>query len=339
MPVRLLDVADHAQVSQATASRVLNGRDGVSPHKRDAVLSAAEELGYTRAARTTARRVLGILIPELENPVFADFAQRLGNALAQGGDTPIICSQTAGGVIEDEWIEILLQQELAGVIVVSGMHADTHADPERYRRLRGLRIPVVLVNGHVEGLDAVFLADDDHAAMALAVSHLTSLGHTRIGLAVGPERYVPVIRKVAGFKAALEGVADGFVAHSFFTIEGGRAAASRLLEEGATAVICGSDTMAFGAYQACRSLRLDIPGDVSIIGYGDYALGAFTGPPLTTVRQSIPAICDAAVRALLDELDGRPAARQEYLFQPELNVRASSGPAAGSVSRKDRSRS
>jgi LacI family repressor for deo operon, udp, cdd, tsx, nupC, and nupG len=337
VPVRLLDVADHAQVSQATASRVLNGKDGVSRRKRDAVLSAAEELGYTRT-RPTARRVLGILIPELENPVFAEYAQRLGTVLTQGGDTPVVCSQTAGGISEDEWLEVLLQYELAGVIVVSGMHADTHADSERYRRLRELRIPVVLVNGHVPDLDAVFLADDDHAAMGLAVSHLTSLGHSRIGLAVGPERYVPVIRKVAGFQDALDGKADGFVAHSFFTIEGGRAATSRLLEEGATAVICGSDTMALGGYQACRSLRLDIPGDVSIVGYGDYALGAFTGPPLTSVRQSTPAICDAAVRALLDELDGRPAARQEYLFQPELTVRASSGPAPASAPRLARSR-
>jgi DNA-binding LacI/PurR family transcriptional regulator len=96
--------------------------------------------------------------------------------------------------------------------------------------------------------------------------------------------------------------------------------------------------MALGAYQACRSLRLDIPGDVSIIGYGDYALAAFTGPPLTSIRQSIPAICDAAVQALIDELDGRPAARQEYLFQPELTVRGSSGPATIPVPRPARSR-
>jgi DNA-binding LacI/PurR family transcriptional regulator len=336
VPVRLLDVAGHAQVSQATASRVLNGKDGVSRRTRDAVLSAAEELGYRRT-KATGRRVLGIVLPELENPVFATFAQLLGTALAQGGDTPVLCSQTANGFSEDEWVEVLLQHELAGLIVVSGMHADTHADADRYRRLRELRVPLVLVNGYVEGLDAVFLADDDHAAMGLAVSHLTSLGHSRIGLAVGPDRYVPVIRKVAGFRDAYEGAVYDLVAHSFFTIEGGRAATTQLLKQGVTAVICGSDTMALGAYQACQSLRLDIPGDVSIIGYGDYALAAFAGPALTTIRQSIPAICQAAVRALLDELDGRPAARQEYLFQPELMVRASSGPAPGSAPRPDRS--
>ena len=336
MPVRLLDVADYAQVSQATASRVLNGKDGVSRRTRDAVISAAEELGYRRT-KATGRRVLGILLPELENPVFASFAQRLGTTLVQGGDTPVLCSQTPGGIDEDEWIEVLLQHELAGLIVVSGMHADTHADADRYRRLRELRVPLVLINGYVEGLDAVFLSDDDHAAMRLAVSHLRSLGHLRIGLAVGPERYVPVIRKVAGFNEALGGAAEGFVVHSHFTVEGGRAAADRLLAQGATALICGSDTMALGAFQACRSLRLDVPGDVSVVGYGDHALAAFTGPALTTVRQSIPAMCDAAVRALLDELDGRSGARQEYLFQPELMVRASTGPAPGSTPRPDRS--
>jgi DNA-binding LacI/PurR family transcriptional regulator len=327
MPVRLVDVADHAQVSPATASRVLNGKDGVARGTRDAVLAAAEELGYSRP-KTATRRLLGVVLPELENPVFASFAQQLGTALAQAGDVPVLCSQTSGGVSEDEWVEVLLEHDLDGLIVVSGMHADIHTKPDRYRRLQELNVPVVFVNGTMENLDAVFLADDDHLAMSLAVSHLVSLGHTKLGLAVGPERYVPVIRKVAGFKEAVGREAEGLVAHSFFTIEGGRAATTRLVEEGVTAVICGSDTMALGAYQACRSLRLDVPGDVSVVGYGDHGVGAFTGPPLTTVRQPIGAICTAAVRALHDELDGRRTpARQEYLFQPELTVRASTGPA------------
>jgi DNA-binding LacI/PurR family transcriptional regulator len=272
------------------------------------------------------RRVIGIIVPELENPVFALFAQRLATLVAQGGDTPMLCTQTAHGVYEDEWIELLLERELAGLVVVSGMHADTHADVDRYRRLRALRIPLVLVNGCVDGVDAVFLSDDDHTAMSLAVAHLASLGHERIGLAVGPERYVPVIRKVEGFVQAVGG-ADPLVEHSLFTIEGGRAAALRLLDRGATAIVCGSDLMALGALRACRSRRLSVPKHVSVIGYDDSPLVAFTGPPLTTIRQSVPAICNAAARVLHDELAGRPVPRQEYLFQPELIVRGSTGAA------------
>lgn len=329
MAVRLADVAQHAGVSQATASRVLNGKGGVADGTRKQVLKAASALGYARVKNPTRRRVVGIVLPELENPVFAMFAQRLTTTAAQRGDMPIVCTQTHDGISEDSWVDMLLEHELAGLIVVSGMHANTYESPDRYRRLRALRIPVVLVNGYVEGLDAVFVSDDDHTAMSLAVSHLASLGHTRIGLAVGPDLYTPAIRKAEGFTQAVDmlGGVEPLVEHALFTIQGGRAAALRLIDNGATALVCGSDVMALGALQACRSRRLSVPQDISVVGYDDSAAMAYTGPPLTTIRQSIPAMCNAAVRALHDELAGRPVPRQEYLFQPELIVRGSTGPA------------
>lgn len=330
MAVRLVDVADHAGVSQATASRVLNGKPGVSEPVRAAVLSAADALGYERA-RSTRRQLIGVILPELENPVFAQFAQRLATLVAQGGDTPMLCTQTPTGISEDLWIELLVERETAGLIVVSGMHADRHASRQRYRRLRELRIPLVLVNGFADDVDAVCISDDDHAAMSLAVTHLASLGHRRIGLAVGPERYMPVVRKLEGFAQAVEAVngAKALVEHSLFSIEGGRAATLQLLDRGATAIACGSDLMALGAIQACRSRRLSVPDDVSVVGYDDSPIVAFAGPPLTTIRQSVPAMCRAAVRALEEERAGRPAPRQEYLFRPELVVRGSTGAAPG----------
>jgi DNA-binding LacI/PurR family transcriptional regulator len=328
MGVRLLDVAERAGVSQATASRVLSGKSGVAEQTRNAVLAVAEALGYNRT-RTTKRRVIGIVVPELENPVFATFAQRLATTTAQRGDMPIVCTQTADGISEDAWVEMLLEHELAGLIVVSGRHANTYESPGRYRRLRKLQIPLVLINGYVEGIDAVFVSDDDHTAMSLAVGHLVSLGHRRIGLAVGPDLYVPAIRKAEGFVHAVEAIGDDepLIEHALFTIQGGRAAALRLIDQGATALVCGSDLMALGAMQACRSRLLSVPGDVSIVGYDDSAVMSFTGPPLTTVRQAVPAMCNVAVRALRDELAGRPVPRQEYVFQPELIVRGSTGAA------------
>jgi LacI family transcriptional regulator, repressor for deo operon, udp, cdd, tsx, nupC, and nupG len=339
MAVRLADVARHAGVSQATASRVLNGKGGVATQTRTAVLSAAASLGYTRT-RSTQHRVIGIVLPELENPVFATFAQRLATTAAQRGDMPIICTQTHDGISEDSWVDLLLEHELAGLIVVSGMHANTHETADRYRRLRKLGIPLVLVNGYVEGLDAVFVSDDDHTAMTLAVGHLTSLGHTRIGLAVGPDIYVPSVRKAEGFMHAVEAISgtEPLVEHALFTMQGGRATALRLIDNGATALVCGSDLMALGALQACRSRRLSVPGDISVVGYDDSVLMPFTGPPLTTIRQAIPAMCNAAVRALRDELAGRPVPRQEYLFQPELIVRGSTGAAPVNHARTARPR-
>ena len=329
MGVRLTDVAKTAGVSMATASRVLNGKGGVAPETRTSVLSAASSLGYARGGKTaTRRRVVGIVLPELENPVFATFAQRLTTTAAQRGDMPIVCTQTHEGIAEDRWVEMLLDHDLAGLIVVSGMHANTHEDPSRYERLRALQVPLVLVNGFVEGLDAVFVSDDDHTAMSLALGHLASLGHTCVGLAVGPDIYLPAVRKAEGFMQAAElsGI-EPLVEHALFTIQGGRAAALRLIDHGATALVCGSDLMALGALQACRSRHLAVPKDISVVGYDDSPTMAFTGPPLTTIRQAIPAMCNAAVRALHDELAGRPVPRQEYLFQPELIVRGSTGAA------------
>jgi DNA-binding LacI/PurR family transcriptional regulator len=255
---------------------------------------------------------------------------RVESALARHGYTPVLCTQTPDGVSEDDYTQMLLERGVAGIVYISGMHADSTAEPRRYQALRQRGLPIVLVNGYLEGVDAPFISNDDVASMELAVGHLVSLGHKRIGLAVGPRRFVPVLRKIAGFAEAMHrhfGIDDvePWVECSLFSVEGGAAAAERLLDAGMTAAICGSDLMALGAIRAIRARGLDVPDDVSVIGYDDSMLIAFTDPPLTTVRQAVQAMGAAAVRALLDEISGVPAPCAEYIFRPELVVRSSTG--------------
>lgn len=337
---RLADIAAQAGVSEATVSRVLNSRPGVAPGTREAVLTALDVLGYERPVRLKQRSagLVGLIVPELENPIFPAFAQVIETALARHGYTPVLCTQTPGGVHEDDYTQMLLERGVSGIIYISGLHADSTATPDRYAQLRRRGLPIVLVNGYLEGVDAPFISNDDVTSMELAVSHLVALGHTRIGLALGPQRFVPVVRKIAGFRDAMRrhlGVEhiEPWVECSLFSVEGGAAAAERLLAAGATAVICGSDLMALGAVRAVRSKGLRVPDDVSVVGYDDSILVAFTDPPLTTVRQSVAAMGAAAVRALLDEIAGTPAPRAEYVFRPELVVRGSTGSAPLEVSR------
>lgn len=336
MKARLADIAAHAGVSEATVSRVLNGRPGVGPTTKQAVLTALDVLGYERPSRLRERSagLVGLIVPELENPIFPAFAQVIETVLAQSDYTPVLCTQTPGGVSEDEYVEMLLERGVAGMIFVSGLHADTRMPPDRYHRLRERGLPIVLVNGYIAGVDAPFISNDDVASMDLAVRHLVSLGHRRIGLAVGPERFVPVIRKITGFHAALREtlhVSDPaeFVEPSLFSVEGGQAAGSRLLDKGCTAIICASDIMAFGAIRAARGRGLHVPKDVSVVGYDDSPLVAFTDPPLTTIRQSVRVMGQAAARALLEELAGTPSPRAEYVFRPELVVRGSTSTGPG----------
>jgi LacI family repressor for deo operon, udp, cdd, tsx, nupC, and nupG len=332
---RLADIAEQAGVSEATVSRVLNDRPGVSTATRQAVLTALDVLGYERPLRLRTRSgLVGLVVPELDNPIFPAFAQVMDTLLAQHGFTPLLCTQTPGGVSEDEYVELLLEHGVAGIIFVSGMHADGTADHARYRALVDRGLPIVLVNGYAAGIEAPFISDDDAAAMNLAVTHLVSMGHRRIGLAVGPIRFVPVVRKRAAFIEAVtrqtgqssDDVAD-LVTHSLFGLEGGQAAAHHLLGCGVTAMVCGSDLMALGAIRTIRQRGLRVPEDVSVVGYDDSRLIPFTDPPLTTVRQAVPAMATAAVRALLDGIGGTPAPKDEFVFRPELVVRGSTGPA------------
>jgi len=336
MAARLAEIALQAGVSEATVSRVLNDRPGVSVETRQAVLTALDVLGYERPARLRKRSagLVGLVVPELDNPIFPAFAQVIESILAQQGYTPVLCTQTPGGVREDEYVEMLLDRQVSGIVFVSGLHADTTADPERYRKLIARRLPIVMINGFVEGIEAPFISPDEHAAADLAVSHLVALGHRRIGLISGPRRFMPVQRRIAGFRAAasrLLGLDDrdieSCVALSFYGVEGGAAAAGRLLDRGVTGLACGSDLMALGAIREVRSRGLSVPGDVSVVGYDDSPLMAFTDPPLTTMRQPVQAMSVAAVRALVDEINGHPAPHSEYMFRPELVVRGSTAAA------------
>jgi DNA-binding LacI/PurR family transcriptional regulator len=336
MRTRLADIAAHADVSEATVSRVLNDKPGVADATRQAVLTALDVLGYDRPSRLRAKTasLVGLILPELVNPIFPALAQAIETHLARRGFTPVLCTHVPGGVHEDEYVQMLLDRGVAGIIYASGLHADTTTDPERYRRLRARGLPIVLINGYVEGVDAPFISNDDVASMELSLSHLVHMGHTEIGLAVGPQRYVPVIRKIAGYRDSMRSLlgrtdVDSLIESTLFSVEGGASAAGRLIERGATAIVCGSDLMALGAIRQARSLGRRVPEDISVVGYDDSPLMAFTDPPLTTVRQSVEEMSAAAVRALLDEIGGEPAPRAEFIFRPELVVRGSTAAAPG----------
>ncbi|MFE1250836.1 LacI family DNA-binding transcriptional regulator [Streptomyces sp. NPDC058735] len=338
MTTRLADIAARAGVSKATVSRVLNGGRGVAKDTRDCVLTALHALDYAHPPRQRRTELVGLITPELDNPIFPAMAQVMGQALTRQGYTPVLATQTPGGSTEDELTEMLVSRGVCGIVFVSGLHADTTADTARYDRLRERRVPFVLVNGFSPRIEAPFVSPDDRAAMRLAVVHLAELGHDRIGLALGPERFVPVQRKIEGFRAALGEFlglpareSEGLVRHSLFSLEGGQAAASALLDVGCTAVVCASDMMALGAVRAARQRGLAVPGDLSVVGFDDSPLIAFTDPPLTTVRQPVRAMGQVAVDALLEEMGGAPPPRTEFVLMPELVVRGSTaaGPRAG----------
>ncbi|MEU4625573.1 LacI family DNA-binding transcriptional regulator [Actinoplanes sp. NPDC023801] len=332
MRARMADIAKQAQVSEATVSRVINDRPGVSAETRQAVLTALDVLGYERPERLRKRSagLVGLVVPELDNPIFPAFAQVIESTLAQHGYTPVLCTQSPGGVTEDEYVEMLLDRQVSGIVFISSLSADTTSDRSRYQRLLDRPLPIVLVNGYAKELEAPFVSCDDRVAGDLAVAHLVALGHRRIGMISGPNRFINTQRKLEGYRSAMrrevgltDPEIDELVSLTLFGVEGGEVAAERLLTKGVTGIICASDMMALGAIRAARRRGLRVPEEVSVIGFDDSALIPFTDPPLTTLRQPVASMAVAAVRSLVDEINGHGAPHSEYLFHPELVVRNS----------------
>ena len=329
MSQRLAEVARKVGVSEATVSRVLNEKPGVSDATRQAVLTALDVLGYERPTKLRGERarLVGLFLPELQNPIFPAFGEIVAAALAQNGYTPVLCTQTAGGISEADYVELLLQQHVSGVVFVGGQYTQQNAPHEHYQRLADLGLPTVFVNAPVSELHFPTVSTDDAVATEQAWNHLRQLGHERIGLVLGPEDHVPSQRKLA---AAIRAAgAEGLpleVAHSHYSLEAGQAATARLLTTGVTAIICMSDPIALGAIRAVRRAGLTVPGDVSIVGFDDSALMNATDPPLTTVRQPIEPMGRMIIELLVSQIKGVGAATDEYLFEPELVVRGSTAP-------------
>lgn len=328
MAARLTDIAAHAGVSIATASRVLNGRPGVADTTRKSVLTAVDVLGYERPAALQGRRLglIGVVIAELDNPIFPLFAQAIERALPSLGYSSLLSTRQLGIPAEKQSIELLLEHGVSGMIFVSGNHSNPHSDITHYLELREQGLPLAFINGYLPAFDATFVADDDVAAMDLVVRHLTELGHRHIGLATGSTRYTPSALKLAGFASAMQRHAptgQAFEHIGDYSIESGRAAAVNLIGRGCTAIVAASDFIALGAIRGARSLGARVPHDVSVTGYDGSPITAFTDPPLTTVRQPVEQLAAAAVRSLIEDIEGSPRPRQELLFEPELIVRGS----------------
>ena len=337
MSKRLAEVAKKVGVSEATVSRVLNGKPGVSQATRDAVLTALDVMGYERPSklRGERNRLVGLVLPELSNPIFPALAEVIGGALAQNGFTPVLCTRSAGGVSEADYMDLLLGQQVSGVIFTGGQYTERRADHAHYHRLVDLGLPLVLMSASVEELAVPTVSCDDLVAMTQAFEHVVSLGHERIGLLLGPLDHIPSERKLAAalMLAEKHGIelTEADVVRSDYSLESGQATVARLLDRGVTAVLCASDPLALGAIRAVRRAGRTVPGDVSVVGFDDSSLMNSTDPALTTVRQPIEPMGRAAVALLTQLIAGQEVGHDELLFEPELVVRRSTAPAPSTV--------
>lgn len=328
--VGLSAVAAAAGVSEATVSRVVNKPSLVAGATRRRVEAAMREVGFRRGASSD---VVLLITPGVESTYFGRLTDLLTAALAVHGMRAVSCSAPIGSVQELGFVTAMAEAGVVGAVFVSASNTVIGADPAVHRDLESRGIPFVCINGAFEGTTAPTFSSDDRRAAELSVEHLWALGHRRIGMIAGPEGDRPSTLRADGFQEAMRrrgaAAADALVTRHEYSFEGGFAGATALLENSAvTALIGANDEMALGAARAARRRGLDVPGDVSIVGYDDAMALDYCDPPLTTVRQPIDRIALALVPVLTRLVRDGSGPAGEVLFEPTLVIRASTAPAS-----------
>ncbi|HWJ32587.1 MAG TPA: LacI family DNA-binding transcriptional regulator [Gaiellaceae bacterium] len=330
----LRDVARRAGVSVATASRVANGNPAVRPDTRERVERAMRELLYVPDTPRADTGLIGVLVPELANPVFPALAEAIETRAAPRGLASILCNTTSAAFREIDYVHMLLDRGVEGMIFISCEMTNLRGEHGHYERLVEEGARIVFVNGATNTLDVPSVGVDERAAGELATQYLISLGHTRIGFVAGPEHYLPTQLKAAGRATALAAAGmreDFLVAYADFGLEGGGRALAELLErpDPPTAVICSSDVMAIGVLHEAARRGLNVPADLSVVGFDGIEATKWSVPELTTIEQPIDLIAERAVDTLQRLIASPGDDHPNSYYRPTLRVRASTAaPAA-----------
>lgn len=306
--VTIFDVAQTANISYATVSRVLNNHDNVSPQTRERVLKVIEELGYTanRNARSLAgaqTNMIGLLIHSMDRGYISELIMSIEDETAIAGYDLVIYSTHRHKDKEVQFVNTLIQGHVDGLLMMPPLNFVAYRDT-----LRESAVPVVLIDQDgMENITTTVNPTNWQGAYD-ATNYLIELGHQRIAFITGPMEMGCSVDRLKGYKAALEDY--DLVFDERLTISGnfreddGYAAARRLLAAvpRPTAIIASNDFSAMGAYTAIREASLKVPQDISLIGFDDIPMAAHINPPLTTVRLPIWQMGREAVRMLLAQI-------------------------------------
>lgn len=334
--VTLRDVARQVGVHPSTVSRVLNPatRGMVSPQIAERVTEAARALGYrpnpiAYGLRTNRSFTVGVVLPDLTNPVFPPIVRGIEDTLETAGYTAIIANTDNDSSRAGKIVDAMRGRQVDGLII-----GTARLDDPLVAECMQDGIPLVLINRRVEDKRITSVAADATSGMRAVVSHLLALGHRRIAHVAGPQylstgraRLREVLRAIS--ERGLE--ADpALVAYcATYTVEEGRRCCDMLLatRRDFTAIVCANDLLAIGCYESLAAHGLNCPEDISITGYNDIRFMDKLRPPLTTVCIPKYAIGVEAARRLLERMRDPDVVAEEVRLDPELIVRGSTAPA------------
>jgi LacI family transcriptional regulator len=331
-PATLRDVAAAAGVHPATASRALNPETHllVSDETARRVTEAADRLGYrpnpvARSLRTRRSFTVGVLIPDLNNPLFPPMVRGLEDRLADNGYVALL-----GNTDADEGRERMVFDQMRARHVDGYVMATATLHNPVLAEAAAAEIPVVLMNRTAPGLPFPSVSVDNEQGARAAVAHLAKLGHTRIAYIAGPQDTSTGIARLQGYHAGLRGGGldgdDSLISYADgYTIQEGVRCCTELLSRGTgfTAIAAANDMVAIGCYAALDEAGLRCPEDISVLGFNDMPFVDRLRPPLSTIRFPHYQLGTEAAQLLLERISGTEKPVKIMFLAPELVTRGS----------------
>lgn len=331
MPVTMKDIARELGVSVVTISKVLHGHTDIGETTRKRVLKCLEERNYrpnlaARGLITGRSYLVGLVVPDLLHPFFAEIAKSLSSALRSEGYSVILASSEENPELERRELELLQSRGLDALIIASTDTSSEHLKPI------ASSMPCILIDRKLPGLSSAFAGVDDRMAGFLATEHLIKTGCKRIAHIHGRENSTSVLR-YEGYLQALKKY--GIRASKEYVIypeamedrsrESGQQAMKKLLalRNRPDGIFCYNDPMAIGALAVILEAGLSIPNDIALVGCGNLNYDDVLQVPLTSVDQQSDGLGRAAAKLILDTLANRKIAKKELLLKPKLVIRSS----------------
>lgn len=327
------DIANKAGVSVTTVSMVLNGKEHrIAQETKKKIIDIANELDYRPnqlavGLITKRTNTLGLILPDISNSFFGELAKGAEKTASENAYNIILCNTNDTAEKDYEYLNILLDRGVDGVILVPSGRGMDETTPKVFSLLEQSQKALVLADRIKPGDRYVGVTLDQKAGGFLATDYLIQNGHKKIGCLTGPLGMLNAYLRYQGYRKALEQAGIKYnaklVKEGNYHIEDGVKLSKELFHQGVTAIFASNDLMAYGVYQSAVKQGIKVPEELSVVGFDDIFFSQFAEVPLTTIHQPAYEIGKKAVEEVMGLINGNKKKNEKFIFEPELIIRDS----------------
>lgn len=333
MRVTIKDIAKESGYSVTTVSLVLNNKaDHIPVKTRDIVLSVAKELNYRpnqlAVSMVTKRtNTIGLIVSDIRNLFFSTLAKGVEEECRKNGWNLILCNTNDSHERDLDYIQVLADKQVDGILFCMSIETTKIKAEKSIDLIRRNRIPFILMDRYLETISCSSITVDHERGGYLATEYLIKLGHNRIGCITGPTNLTDSVKRLDGYKAALKSAQiiydSSIVREGDYSTESGYKHAKELIEKGVSAIFAFNDLSAFGVYNRAKKMKINIPNDLSIVGYDDVFFSEILDVPLSTIHQPIYEMGVEGAKQLINFAKNGQDDDKHIVFLPNLVIRDS----------------